>query len=420
MNASVINRFAKIVTAGSAKGRSRRLALTLPLAAVIATGAVGCTPDTSTDAAPSAAPTLSAPAAATAPSTPAPSATTSVPAATPAATPTAETPAPAPAPSTTTPAPAAKAPAAAAKTPASVVKPGGGIEIRFDGLNPGQRIEAGGGTVAFSVTWTNTGTKRYDSVVPVVASQQYDGAACGFIGRMAGGTIERKEGNTWKQFPLSQGTGMDYVMGGRSATFPLPSGASRTIQYRIHLDADNGPGTLPVEAAAYDSVTTIKQIATKKVVDTKVVDTHMPKVTVSGGPGALVVGKQAAQYTVKVTNPTKAAFRQVTPTISLPNVVDPKSGDYTKHFIEAADLVVEVQDHGQWRPVTVDHDCNDNLAINADSLQRALPAGATTEYTFRIGVDKGWTTGNKFNLSFGATADQHRATAVKITPTVTG
>ncbi|WP_329495996.1 hypothetical protein [Kitasatospora herbaricolor] len=417
MNASVINRFAKIVTSGSAKGRSRRLALTLPLAAVIATGAVGCTPDSTTNAAPTAAPTLSAPATTTAPSTPAPSAATSAPAAAPAATPTAETPAPAP--SATTPAtPAAKTPAA--KTPVSVVKPGGGIEIRFDGLTPGQKIEAGGGTVAFSVTWTNTGTKRYDSVVPVVASQQYEGAACDFIAQTATGTIERKEGNTWKEFPLSQGTGMDYVMGGKSATFPLPSGASRTIQYRIHLDADNGPGTLPVEAAAYDSVTTIKQIANKKIIDTKVVDTHMPKVTVTGGPGALIVGKQAAQYTVKVSNPTKSAFRQVTPTISLPNVVDPKSGDYTKRFIEAADLVVEVQDHGQWRPVAVDHDCNDNLAINTDSLQRALPAGATTEYTFRIGVDKGWTTGNKFNLNFGATADQHRAATVKITPTVTG
>jgi hypothetical protein len=301
-----------------------------------------------------------------------------------------------------------------------VVKPDGGIEIRFDGLNTGQKIEAGGATVSFTVTWTNTGTKRYDNVVPVVASQLYEGAPCSQVLAMADGTIERKDGNTWHEFPISQGGGMDYVTTGRAAAFPLASGASRTIQYRIHLDADNRPGTLAVEAGSYGSTTTFNEIGKKKVVDTKVVDTHMPKVTVTGAPGALVVGKQAAQYTVKVTNPTKAAFRQVAPTISLPTVVDPASGDHTKHFIEPADLVVEVQDHGQWRPLAVDYDCDGNLAIDAASLNRALPAGATTDYTFRVGVDKGWTTGNKFNLAIGATADQHAATTVNVTPSVTG
>ncbi|MFC9325027.1 hypothetical protein [Kitasatospora sp. NPDC057015] len=411
MNTSVINRFAKIVTAGSAKGRSRRLALTLPLAAVIA---VGCTPDDSTTAAPSAAPTLSAPATTTPAATPSATAT---PFATAAATET-----PATAPSTT--APAAPATAAAAKTPAakptSVVKPGGGIEIRFDGLNAGQRIEAGGGTVSFSVTWTNTGTTRYDTVVPVVSSRQYDGAHCARTLAMADGTVERKDGNAWHGFPLSQGGGMDYATTGKAAAFPLASGASRTIRYRIHLTADNGPGTLSVEAASYGSTTTFNEIGKKKVVDTKVVDSHLPAVTVTGGPGAVVVGQQGTRYTVKVTNPTGSAFRSAAPALRLQTMTAPGSGDSTQHVVSPDDLFVMVQDHGQWRALKADYDCDGYLAVDTASLQRALPAGATAEYTFRVGVDKGWMGGDKLPVQIGATADGHTAPTVKVTPSVTG
>ena len=432
MNASVINRFAKIVTAGSAKGRSRRLAVALPLAAVVAVGMAGCSPDGAPAAAPSASssvaalPTASASASATA------TAPTTAPAATPSAAPFTAAPAPTAAPATAAPVPAAaKAPAKSpAKTPAKapakspakapvVVKPGGGIDVRFDGLTAGRRIEAGGGTVSFSVTWTNTGTEKYDTVVPVVASRFYDGAQCGYIAPMAHGTLERKDGDVWTSLHLSQGTGMDYALSGEAVAFPLASGAGRTIEYRMRLDADNGPGVLPIEADAYGVVPAFEKLGST-LVSTEVVDSHRPKVSVQGAPGALVVGKQAAQYTVKVTNPTKGAFRKVAPVITLPTVVDPESGDSTRHFIEPGDLVVEVQDHGRWRSLAADYDCNGDLAVDTATLGRALPAGATAEYTFRVGVDKGWSTGNKFSLSFGSVADQHSAATVKVTPKVTG
>ncbi|GHH69988.1 hypothetical protein GCM10018781_29220 [Kitasatospora indigofera] len=420
MNASVINRFAKIVTAGSAKGRSRRLALTLPLAAVIAAGAVGCTPDSSPQAAPTTAPTLSTPAGTPTPTSTAPTTTaTPAPTTTPTATETATT-APAPAPATAAPVPAAAGTPSATRTPTSVVKPGGGIEIRFDGLKAGQRIEAGGGTVSFSVTWTNTGTKRYDTVVPVVSSQQYEGAPCTRVLAMAHGTVERKDGNVWHEFPLSQGGGMDYATTGTAAAFPLASGASRTIQYRIHLAADNGPGTLSVEAASYGNTTTFNQIGNKKVVDTEVVDSHLPKVTVTGGPGAVVVGGQGTRYTVKVTNPTGSAFRSAAPALKVQTLTDPDSGDFTQHVVSPGDLFVMVQDHGQWRALKADYDCDGYLAVDTTSLQRTLGAGTTAEYTFRIGVDKGWAGGTKLPVQIGATADGHTAPTVKVTPSVSG
>ncbi|MET9612937.1 hypothetical protein [Kitasatospora indigofera] len=423
MNASVINRFAKIVTAGSAKGRYRRLALTLPLAAaVVAAGAVGCTSDTTTQAAPTTVPTLSTPAGTPTPTTTAPTAT-----ATPAPT---TTPAAAPAPSTGSPAAPAAATGApvAAKTPAAtplrttpVLKAGSGVAIRFDGLVKGRHIEAGGGAVAFSVTWTNTDTKRFDTVIPVVAAHFFDGAQCSLPARTADGTIERKDGNTWTSFPVSQGTDVGYASQGEKVAFGLAPGASRTFQFRLRLDAGNNPGTLGVEAEAVSSVAGFVKIGRGDTVDTTVTDSHRPKATVLDAPGTFTAGGRATEFKVRVGNPTRSAFRLAVPTVVLPAIN--RGAESTRDRAGLPDgalpVLVEAQDHGRWRSLPTRFDCNGELSVDTTGLGNALAAGGTADYTFRITLPRPLA-GDSFKVRFGASADQHRAPGAEVAPEYAG
>ncbi|MFG2918894.1 hypothetical protein ACGF0D_39180 [Kitasatospora sp. NPDC048298] len=386
MNASVIARIAKIV----------------PLAVVAAVGVAACGPTNGGSSVAASAPTPSAtssatPGAGAVPTTPAPT------------TPTAETPAAA---APTTEAPAAQAPAGqgpavtkadtkpAAKAPA---KPAGGIGITFNGLQQGQKIQVGN-QVSFSVTWKNNDASGSRAVAPVVATQQYEGAQCRRMLSMAQGTLERKDASGWKAMPaLSQGGGMDYAGTGNDAAFTLAAGESRTVEYRMVLDASNQPGRLLVEADAVTPST--YQVLTKGVVTTSVVDSHRPVVASASKPSPLVIGKTPTEFTFKVTSPDGPGRLRPTVYLSLP----------ASEGLTGQDVTVEAKVGNEWKSFEVTEDCNGRLGVAPAQLEGVMK-GNPVAYTFRVGLKRA--PAAPVAIEVGGASDGHYGAVTTLHPTI--
>ncbi|GAA2823992.1 hypothetical protein GCM10010441_55530 [Kitasatospora paracochleata] len=418
MNASVISRFAKNITIVRASGwerRGRRLALAVPLAAVVAVGAVAC--DGPKDPV-SAAGAVASGTATDAPGQPAPSA--------PVASPSAATPS-ADATDGTTPGQAASTDAAAKPTAASAASAAGqahagtgstgtdGLTVRFDGLADGRAVEAGGVSVSFSVTWANHTGKRAEHVVPVVASTFYPGARCSVIAPMADGTLERKDGDHWTELPLSEGTGMDYAIVAEPAAFDLAPGAEHTVQYRMRITADNGPGLLPIEAEAYTSPVGSGRKLAHTEVSVQVVDHHRPTADLAAKlPGSVTPGGDPVVVEAQIANRTAGGFTAAAPEISLLDV-------QTKQFeavelLSPADVRAEVLWKGEWRELKTTPTCvgaTGGLLLDTDFMNGRLAAGSTDKATFRFSLapnaDPRLTA---LTVAVGAHADGHHAEPV--------
>ncbi|MFD8785691.1 hypothetical protein [Kitasatospora sp. NPDC059599] len=140
-----------------------------------------------------------------------------------------------------------KAPGAA--TPSADPVTSTTVAVTQSGFLPGGMVSAKDGPVTFSVTYRNTGTANLPSVQPLVFTDPYPGTPDSPI-PMNAGKLERQDGGTWTQLSMSPGSGMDYATGGKSATFPLAPGASRTVTYRLTVDPADGPGIMPVRMQA--------------------------------------------------------------------------------------------------------------------------------------------------------------------------
>ncbi|GAA4856764.1 hypothetical protein [Kitasatospora terrestris] len=401
MSTSVINRFAKNVALARSgwSRRGRRLAATVPLAAVLAVGAVACDNPgarkaaAATSTAATAVPTTSAPS--SAPSVPA-SALPSTPAqapSTPAATGTT-----APTGAATTPAPVK----AAART---------GFSVRINGL-AGARAEAGGRTVAFSVTWTNDTDRSYRGIRPVVASRDFAGARCGDPMPMAAGTLERKDTGGWTKLPsLSQGTGMDYATTGNNARFDLAPGAARTIEYRMALAADNGPGTLPVEATAYIG-DDFQRLGKATVTDVQVVDPHRPTAALTQKlPGSVTAGGDAVVVETQVVNFTGGPFKAAAPEVSL---LDVQTSPFrTRQVLRKEDVRAEVFWKGAWQSVPTVETCSGatgGLKVDTAAFDQALAAGRGERMMFRFSLARTAPADlTALTVAVGAHADGHYA-----------
>ncbi|MFF2117858.1 hypothetical protein ACFVXH_11045 [Kitasatospora sp. NPDC058184] len=392
MNASVIARIAKIV----------------PLAVVTAVGIAACGPTNgeasvaasapaSTPAATSSAtpgagavPTVPAPAAPTteaAPTTPA--LTNAAPAAAPAAPVAAKTEAKT----------AAKAPAAPAPA-----KPAGGIGITFDGLRAGQKIQVGD-QVSFSVTWKNNDASGTRAVAPVVATQQFEGAECRRVLSMAQGTLERKDATGWKAMPaLSQGGGMDYAGTGNDAAFELAAGESRTVEYRMVLDAGNQPGKLYVEADAV--VPSTYKVLTKGVVTTSVVDSHRPVVNSVSKPTPLVVGGTPTEFSFKVSSPDGPGLLRPAVYLSVP----------ASEGLTGEDVTIEAKVGGEWKSFEATEDCNGRIGVAPAQLTGVM-TGNPAEYTFRVGLKRTGST-KPVEIEVGGASDGHYGAPTTLRPAV--
>ncbi|MEU1284453.1 hypothetical protein [Kitasatospora sp. NPDC005856] len=393
MNASVIARIAKIV----------------PLAVVAAVGVTACGPTNGGATVAASAPTPAATSSATpgadaAPTTPAPAPAAPTTATAPTtAAPTAETPAPAPAvPAGTAAKPAAKAPSKPATAKPAPAKPRG-IGITFNGLHQGQKIQVGD-KVSFSVTWKNNDTSGSRAVAPVVATQQYEGAQCQRMLSMARGTLERKDTSGWKAMPsLSQGGGMDYAGTGNDAAFTLAAGESRTVEYRMVLDAGNQPGRLLVEADAVTPSTFT--VLTKGVVAASVVDRHRPAVASVSKPTPLVVGRTPTQFSFKISSPDGP--RLLRPVVRL--------SASTSEGLSASDVTMEAKVGGEWKSFEVTEDCNGNLGVAPSQLVGVMK-GNPTEYTFRVGLKR--TGAAPVRIEVGGDSDGHYGALTTLRPTV--
>ncbi|MFG2919818.1 hypothetical protein ACGF0D_44040 [Kitasatospora sp. NPDC048298] len=384
MNASVIDRIAKIV----------------PLAVVAAVGVAACGPTNGGSSVAASAPTPSAsssatPGAGAVPTTPAPAAPTTEAAPTTAA-PAAEAPAgPAVAKTDVKPAtkPAIKAPA----------KPAGGIGITFNGLHQGQKIQVGN-QVSFSVTWKNNDATGTRSVAPVVATQQYEGAQCQRMLSMAQGTLERKDASGWKTMPsLNQGGGTDYAGTGNDAAFTLAAGESRTVEYRMALDASNQPGRLLVEADAVTPST--HQVLTKGIVTTSVIDSHRPTVTSASKPTPLAIGTTPTEFTFNITSPDGPHRLRPTVSLSLPS----------SQGLTGQDVTVEAKVGNEWKSFEVTEDCNGRLGVAPAQLDGVMNGNPVT-YTFRVGLKR--TPTAPVGIEIGAASDGHYGAVTTLRPTV--
>ncbi|MEV4615097.1 hypothetical protein AB0K43_21240 [Kitasatospora sp. NPDC049258] len=427
MNTPIDIRFAKNITIAQAARsgwgrRGRRLALALPLAAVAAAGLVACDGPQAgqAGAAPSVraalAPVVPVPAVpVTAPSEPADAPATGAPSAAAPATGAPSSDAPATA---TAPTRAAVRPSTSPGTGAATDRPaapahGKGIEIRFDGLAAGRRVEAGGDRVPFSVTWTNATGRRVEGIAPVVASRFFDGARCAIFAPMASGGLERRDGDHWTALDLSQGTGMDYAQQGDAAAFSLAPGASRTIEYRMGLTADNGPGTLRIEADAYlrPDRGTFDKIG-EALTGVQVVDPHRPAAALLAGPGTeLRAGGPAVELTTRITNPTGAAFGSAQPELLL--LTGSGSGQVDGAYLAPEAVRVEVFQEGTWRQIATESGCSgarDGLRVDTDRLRQRLGAGAGAETRFRISLAPSAAGAvTSLTVAVGAQADGHHA-----------
>ncbi|WP_035847415.1 hypothetical protein [Kitasatospora azatica] len=399
MRASVIKRFAKNITVGEQVARdtswTRRLATTVPLVAIVAVGAVGCSGGAEHGSA-AAAPTKAAAVAPTGstPSTPEPTS----PAPT---TPTT----PAPAAPTTAPTTAAK-PAQAPVRPASATDPGKEVAIRIDGLAEGEKLAAGGAPTTFSVTFSNVSDHALAGLAPSVSTAPFAGARCQLIQGQAQGTLQRKDGDSWTDVVLSEGTGMDYTQAGKDVAFALAPGAGRTIQYRLALSADNGPAPLTLDARAFAAD---RNFALYGLLDRHltVVDPHRPTAsmpTMTPIPTSVTVGGPAVQIEDSPGNFTAAPFTSLAPLLTFA----PSAGR-----LRPQDLTVEAQVAGGWRKLAVQQDCAGELTVDTSSLAQPLENGQygrVTNYLFRFSaapsLDPAVTS---LTVSTGALADGHYA-----------
>ncbi|MFD5437306.1 hypothetical protein ACFWJ4_34795 [Kitasatospora sp. NPDC127067] len=316
---------------------------------------------------------------------------------------------PAPAAPTTETAPPAAAAArtdvkAAAKAPAkpAPAKPGG-IGITFNGLREGQKIQVGD-KVSFSVTWKNNDASGTRAVAPVVATQQYEGAQCRQMLSMARGTLERKDATGWKAMPsLSQGGDMDYAGTGNDAAFTLAAGESRTVEYRMVLDAGNQPGRLFVEADAVTPST--YKVLTKGVVATAVVDSHRPVVKSVSKPTPLVVGKTPTEFSFKVSSPDGPKLLRPTVNLSLP----------AGKGLTGEDVTIEAKVGGEWKSFEAVEDCNGRIGVAPAQLTGVMP-GNPAEYTFRVGLKR--TVGGPVEIEVGCASDGHYGARTTVRPIV--
>ncbi|MGW2249335.1 hypothetical protein ACWCXH_03925 [Kitasatospora sp. NPDC001660] len=154
---------------------------------------------------------------------------------------------------------------AASSTPSGSPSAPAGVDIMFSQI--GSQVKVKGAPAVFSVIYRNTGQTTYAAVEPLVFTENYAGTP-GTQVPVNQGKLERQDGDTWVQLPVSPGGGMDYAVQSKAASFPLAPGQSRTVTYRLTLDGDDGPGAMPVTAQAalpYDGTQGLTVLAARSV-----------------------------------------------------------------------------------------------------------------------------------------------------------
>ncbi|MEV7924363.1 hypothetical protein [Kitasatospora sp. NPDC088779] len=123
------------------------------------------------------------------------------------------------------------------------------IDITVGGFTGVQELKAGSPAVTFSVTYKNNSPTNFAQVEPLVYTEWPVDTPVDVVSLNAG-KLERLDGATWKEKPLTRGSAMDYAMADPESLFPLAPGQSRTVKYRMTIDAGHGLGPLWVMTRA--------------------------------------------------------------------------------------------------------------------------------------------------------------------------
>ncbi|MER6396859.1 hypothetical protein ABT263_12485 [Kitasatospora sp. NPDC001603] len=115
------------------------------------------------------------------------------------------------------------------------------VSASVTGLTVGQKVPNDGTPVEFAVTFKNTGKTNYTATKAVVYADPYPGAPPG-VKRTS--TLDRRQGGAWSPMEL---WGLDAFSGLESGLpVSVAPGQSVTVNYRLTLTPDYGPGTLPL------------------------------------------------------------------------------------------------------------------------------------------------------------------------------
>lgn len=115
------------------------------------------------------------------------------------------------------------------------------VSVSVTGLTAGQKVPNDGTPVEFAVTFKNTGKTNYDTTKAVVYADPYPGAP---PGKKRTSTLDRRQGGAWSPMEL---WGLNSFSGLENG-YPVSvaPGQSVTVNYRLTLTTDYGPGTLPL------------------------------------------------------------------------------------------------------------------------------------------------------------------------------
>lgn len=279
------------------------------------------------------------------------------------------------------------------------------VTVRLGGWRQGLAVGAAQPTT-FTLTFINTSGHRLDAVAPVLSVSHYPGARCQQT-PMVRGSLQRRDASGWTDLALSQGIGTDFEYSGDNAAFALEPGASRTVDYRIALGADNGPGGLELEADAFLAGSRQSHpLVGGETINITVSDDHRPSVSMPAHTLGVGIGGPAARVDVAPANYTKDAMGSLSPRLTFK---DPAGK------LRPQDITVEVLLNGTWKPVPMHQDC-DGVATDSSSVVNSpAPAGQSTTYEFRYVLNKSTAKDvTSFTMSAGAIGDGHYAAPVNM------
>ncbi|GAA1396771.1 hypothetical protein GCM10009639_33270 [Kitasatospora putterlickiae] len=272
------------------------------------------------------------------------------------------------------------------------------VDVAIRPLSGSWEARADGGYLDFQVTWTNTGGRRFDEIVPVVRVLPYDHPpVLAHAGTTAKGTLDRKDLDEWREVGLNPAA----VGGGpQQGAFALDPGESRAVRYRLTLVAGGTAGRLPISAEALVRRGGKAERFGGAEARVNVTVAQPVRLTMTRATD-LVVGRVASELTVELAKLDAVGESTVVPVVAVTDPVGLNAG----HGLVPEDLIAEVRVNGAWHRLRGALDADGLVRLDTAELTRVLAAGESAVYPFRFAVPTGRAAGGGLEITVGATVD---------------